>query len=167
MMDSSVVDALKLATKLETDGREYYLRQAARITDRCAKELFETLAGEELKHLNMVRKQYEALTHGKGWIAFAEASAAAAVGALKPFTMLRADLKPDTSDMDALLYGIELENESFALYRGQSEQVTDPAASQMYRYLAGAERAHFDLLMLNYEHMTQTGAWLGMREGCQ
>lgn len=166
MQDNDNLKALQTAARLETDGRAYYLRQAERHDDPCAKELFNTLADQELHHLSMVRKAYDALSMGGKWLAFAEAAKAAPVGPLAPFEMLKRDLQPDANDTDALLNAIQFENESFALYFGESQRVSDPAARQMYQYLAAAERGHFDLLMLNYENMLQVGAWLGTREGC-
>jgi hypothetical protein len=68
-------------------------------------------------------------------------------------------VRPDASDQDALLFALQIENESFNLYRELAQTTDDPNGKRMYGYLANAERGHFELLMLNYEHLSTVGGW--------
>jgi len=67
----------------------------------------------------------------------------------------------EASDTDALLFAMQKENESYELYRKAATETADPAGKEMYQRLASYERVHFDILMLNYEHLVSTGSWRG------
>lgn len=162
MEDKTVLEALKLAAHKEQDARKFYLESAERVKDACGREMFLSLADEEQHHLTMVQRTYESLVGGGGWVEFAEAAAVAEFEPLKARENLKREVGEATSEADALLLAIQLENDSYDLYVKQAEQVSDPAGKQMYRYLAQAERRHFDILMLNYEHLTTTGGFLGL-----
>lgn len=163
MEDKGVLEALKLAAHKEQDARKFYLESAERVKDACGREMFLTLADEEQHHRTMVQRVYESLVGGGGWIEFAEAAAVAEFEPLKKRENLKREVGEATGEADALLLAIQLENDSYDLYTQQAEQVSDPAGKQMYRYLAQAERRHFDILMLNYEHMITTGGFLGLQ----
>jgi rubrerythrin len=162
MEDKSVMEALKLAAHKEQDARKFYLESAERVSDACGRDMFLSLADEELNHLKMVERQYESLAGGEGWVKFAEAAAAKAFKPLKARKSLKQPVDAATSEADALLLAIQMENDSRDLYAEQAKKVTSPAGKQMYRYLAQAEQRHFDLLMLNYEHMITSGGFLGL-----
>ena len=162
MEDKTVLEALKLAAHKEQDARDFYLKSAKRVKDDCGREMFESLADEEMNHLKMVRRTYESLSGGKGWVEFAEAAAATKPKALRGRKSPREQVGARTTETDALLLAIQAENDSFDLYTEQAKRVTDPAGKQMYHYLAQAERRHFDILMLNYESLTTTGGFLGL-----
>lgn len=162
MENKSVMEALKLAAHKEQDARKFYLESAERVQDACGREMFVSLADEELKHLKMVQRQYESLAGGEGWIEFAETAATAEFKPLKRRKSLKKPVEASTSEADALLLAIQMENDSRDLYTQQAKKVTSPAGKQMYRYLAQAEQRHFDILMMNYEHMITTGGFLGL-----
>jgi len=162
MEDKTLLEALKLAAHKEQDAHEFYVKSAKRVEDACGREMFVSLADEELNHLKMVQRQYESLVGGNGWVEFAEAAAAANLKPLKGRKSLKKLVAAGTTEADALLLAIQMENDSFDLYTEQAKRVKSEAGKQMYRYLAQAERRHFDILMLNYEHMTTTGGFLGL-----
>jgi len=164
MEDETILEALKLAAHKEQDARKFYLESAERVKDACGREMFLSLADEEQHHLTMVQRTYESLIGGSGWVEFAEAAAVAEFEPLKARENLKREVGESTGEADALLLAIQLENDSYDLYVQQAERVSDPAGKQMYRYLAQAERRHFDILMLNYEHMITTGGFLGLTE---
>lgn len=159
---NGVYEALQLAATNEQKTREFYLQSAERIDDACAKEMFRTLAAEEEKHLRMVQRQYESLKGGEGWVEFAEKAMTHNFPPLEERVASENPLKPTTSDLDALLFAIQLEHDSYELYRGMIGKTDDPAGKQMFRYLAEAEQRHFDTFMENYRYMTETGGFLGL-----
>jgi rubrerythrin len=70
-------------------------------------------------------------------------------------------IQPDASDMDALLFALQIENDSFDLYAKQAQASQDLNATRMFGFLADAERTHFNLIMLNYESLSSQGGWVG------
>jgi len=164
MQENTVaLQALRQAIRLEQDGYKFYTEAAERTADPSGREMFHSLADDEKLHLRIVQDQYEALSAGKGWVSFLEAMEIKPVGLDKPlFPPEEEAIVPEASDTDALLFALQIENESYELYRKAAAETTDPAGKAMYQFLASQERTHFEILMLNYEHLTSTGSWRGL-----
>jgi rubrerythrin len=172
MQENTVaLQALRQAIRLEQDGYKFYTETAERTADPRGREMFLSLADDEKLHLRIVRDQYEALSAGKGWVSFSEAleRSPELVEGLKPidldkplFPPEEGAVDPKASDTDALLFALQIENESYELYRKAATETADPAGKAMYQFLASQERTHFDILMLNYEHLISAGSWRGL-----
>jgi hypothetical protein len=118
-------------------------------------------------HLRIVRDQYEALSGGKGWISFPETMemGGKSIDLDKPlFPPEKEAISPRASDTDALLFALQIENQSYELYRKAAAETADPAGKKMYQFLASQERTHFDILMLNYEQLVSYGSWRGLQD---
>ena len=161
--------ALEKAIQIEKDGHQFYLQALERTTDAKGQEMFRYLANAEVEHLRIVQKQYDSLKGGKWWLPLVEAPS-------EPLDMertlfpkgreaLEKMVRHDDSDLDALLLALGFEQESYELYRQGYAQTEDPQGKAMYEYLAEMEKGHFEMLMLNYEHLSLTGSWIGLRGG--
>ena len=167
MQENTVaLQALRQAIRLEQDGYKFYAEAAERMADPRGREMFLSLADDEKLHLRIVRDQYEALNAGKGWVSFSEVLDLKPVDLDKPLfppggEAVEKAIAPETSDTDAMLFAMQKENESYELYRKAATETDDPTGKDMYQRLASYERVHFDVLMLNYEHLVSTGSWRG------
>ena len=159
----AVLRALGQALGLEQRGQRFYWEAAERTSDPKGAETFRSLAEDEVLHADVIQRQIDSLEKGEGWkLPKGIVGGYADLG--KPlFPKGKADLekavRPDASDLEALLFALKIENDSFDLYAGQAQAATDPKAKEVYEYLAGAERTHFNLLMTNYEHLSTVGSW--------
>jgi rubrerythrin len=163
--NTGALQALRQAIRLEQDGYKFYTEAAERMADPRGREMFLSLADDEKLHLRIVQDQYEALKGGKKWISFPETMEMEVkpVDLDKPlFPPEKEAISPEASDTDALLFALQIENESYELYRKVAAETADPAGKEMYKFLASQERIHFDILMLNYEHQVSTGSWRGL-----
>ncbi|MFQ5886241.1 MAG: ferritin family protein [Anaerolineae bacterium] len=112
------LDALEKAIRIEKDGRRFYLQAAQRTTDQRGKEIFLSLAHAEGEHLRIVEKQYDSLSKGRGWLALAQATGEVDLG--RPLfppgrEALEKMVRPDDSDLDALLLALGFEIDSYEL----------------------------------------------------
>jgi rubrerythrin len=160
---NAALTALHQAIELELNGQRFYLEAAECTTNPKGAKMFRSLADDEVIHERILRRQLDALTQGEGWVL--------PEGVVEVTTDLAAlifpqsekvcgeALRPDESDLDALLFALQIENESFNLYREMAGKIEDPNGKRMYEYLANAERGHFEQLMLNYEHLSTAGSW--------
>ena len=168
MQENTVaLEALCQAIRLEQDGYKFYAEAAERTADPRGREMFLSLADDEKLHLRIVEDQYEAVTSDEGWVSFPEAMACKPVDLDKPLfppeeEALEKAIDPKASDTDALLFALQIENESYELYRKAATETADPTGKEMYQYLATQERTHFEILMLNYEHLVSAGSWRGL-----
>ncbi len=161
------LQALRQAIRLEQDGYNFYTEAAERTADPRGREMFLSLADDEKLHLRIVQDQYEALSAGQGWVPFSEALELKPVDVDKSLfpperEALEKSIGSEASDAEALLFAIQKENESYELYRKAATETDDPAGKDMYQRLASYEHVHFDILMLNYEHLISTGSWRGL-----
>lgn len=161
--NSAALAALNQAIELEIEGQRFYLKAAECTTNSKGTEMFRSLADDEVIHERILRRQLDALTQGEGWVLPEGVDEVKADLAALIFPdsekVCEETLRPDESDQDALLFALQIENESFNLYREMAEKTKDPNGKRMYEYLADAERGHFERLMLNYEHLSTTGSW--------
>jgi rubrerythrin len=163
--------ALNQAIELEVKGQRFYLEAAECTVNPKGAEMFSSLADDEVIHERILRRQLDALTQGEGWVPVLSVVEGLPEG-IAEVTADLADLifpegekvceetlRPDESDLDALLFALQIENQSFNLYRELAQTTEDPNGKRMYEYLAKAERGHFEQLMLNYEHLSTVGSW--------
>jgi rubrerythrin len=160
---NAALTALNQAIELEVKGHRFYLEAAECITNPKGAEMFRSLADDEVIHERILRRQLDALTQGEGWVwpeGVAEVTANLAALIFPQSEKVCGEaLRPDESDLDALLFALQIENESFNLYREMAQTTDDPNGKRMYEYLAKVERGHFEQLMLNYEHLSTVGSW--------
>jgi rubrerythrin len=171
---NAALTAINQAIELEVKGQRFYLKAAECTINPKGAEMFRSLADDEVIHERILRRQLDALTQGEGWVPVLSAVEGEVEGLPEDVAEIAADLtdlfpavekvcaeavRPDDSDLDALLFGLQIEKESFELYRELAQATEDPNGKRMYEYLAGAERGHFEQLMLNYEYLSTTGSW--------
>jgi rubrerythrin len=160
---NAALTALNQAIELEVKGQRFYLEAAECTANPEGAEMFRSLADDEVIHERILRRQIDALTQGEGWVlpeGVAEVTTDLAALIFPQSEKVCGEaLRPDESDLDALLFALQIENESFNLYREMAQTTEDPNGKHMYEYLASTERGHFERLMLNYEHLSTTGSW--------
>jgi rubrerythrin len=177
---NAALTALHQAIELEIEGQRFYQQAAERTDNPQGAEMFRSLADDEVIHERILRRQFDALEEGEGtcpgrqvqgWmpvLSMVEGLPDGVGEATFDLTsslfpegekMLEKAVQPDASDLDALLFALQIENQSFNLYYKLAQTTDDPNGKRMYEFLADAERGHFEWLMLNYEHLSTTGSW--------
>jgi rubrerythrin len=159
------IDALNEALCNEEEGQAFYLKAAQRTADPKGAAMFRSLADDANMHAEIVQRQLDAFKEGAGW-ALPECVFDCQADLDKPLyprgrEALEDTVRADDSDLDAILFAIKTENDSFSLYSKHAESATDQQARSFYEYLAEEARTHFNLLMLNYESLTSAGGWVG------
>lgn len=157
------IQAIEMGIQLEQDGREFYLKAAKRTSDERGKEMFLALADDEAIHLRILQQQLEALQSEKPANNLPEIEPAGADWDIPLFpkdpTLFEKTVQPEASDIDALIFAIQIEHKSFELYREMATQADNPTTAEMFKWLASVERGHFNQLMLNYESVIHSGHW--------
>jgi rubrerythrin len=162
---NAAVTALQQALELERSGYRFYTRAAERTVDPKGSEMFRSLAGDEVLHQRVIERQIDALSANEGWVLPEGVKDVEVDLAIPLFPKGKVDfekaIQPDASDLDALLFALKIENDSFDLYAKQAKAAQDPNAKRLFEYLVEAERTHFNLLMLNYESLSSNAGWVG------
>lgn len=166
MAQSEVKNAMKVleeAKCLEQQGQTFYRQAAARTKNEKGKELFLSLAQDEVMHENLIQREMLNLIQQGYWVELMETQTPMCDWSQAIFPQGRQGLekavRADADDIDALMTALEMETKSYDMYRREADAAQDPHARQLYGYLATQERNHFDLLMANYESMVKYGGW--------
>ena len=154
---------LKQAMRLEEEGRAFYLQAAETTGDEEGKETFRALADDEQHHLRLIQRQHDALSSENKWTSSPEIKPTH-IDMDKPLfpkgkEALEKAVKAKSRDTDAMLFGLEIENKSYDLYRTAALATTNPLGKAMFEFLAGEERGHFNILMMRYESLAGPVAW--------
>jgi rubrerythrin len=161
-----VLKMLHQALENEIDTRRFYLDTLQKVDDPKGQEMYRFLADEERQHERIIQMQIDALTGGEGWVAPADLPATPLddLDTLfrTPREQLRKRVQPDDRDLDALIIALEMEDNSYEVYRQALQETDDPQGQQVLRYLARAEQHHFDLVMQNYEALLYRQHWSGL-----
>lgn len=154
---------LKQAMEVELEGHRFYTGEALTTRDQTGGEMFATLASEEEKHYDLIKKEFDALTRNEKWVSFPEIKPVK-IDTHKPLfpqgrEALERAINSKSTDWDALLFGFDIEIKSYDLYRKAASEVSAPLGRQMFEFLAAQERGHFDTLMMRYDALFGPVAW--------
>jgi rubrerythrin len=169
--NQAALTVLHQALELEQRGHAFYTQAAERTIDSTGKEMLLSLAGDEVLHQTFIQRQIDSLGQGGSWVLPEDIPEVDAdlSSPLFPEGQVELDadterartIRPDASDLEALLFGLKIENDTFTLYAEQAKKATDPDAKRLYEFLTEAERTHFNLLMANYESLNSRAGWVG------
>lgn len=156
MSDSSAaLEILERAMKVEEEGRKFYEKASETTEDEKGRELFSTLANDEVNHYDLIKKQYDSLKSLGTWADASEVKPPTADISKPLFPLNRAEMEKKitkkTSEWDAILFGLDIEIRSFELYRQAAADTTDSLGKHFYEFLSGEEMGHYTNLITRYE----------------
>ncbi len=144
-----ITDGLMKAIKTEHSGHYFYLNAAKNTEDPQGREVFNSLAAEELEHKEFLLKQYESLM--KSGTANLNVSLGRRRDLSGESPIFSAEIKRRLGDahyeMSALSTGITVERNSMEFYKSEAQAVMNPEVKQFYLQLAEWEEGHLEALM--------------------
>lgn len=148
-----LADGLKTAMKMETDGYHFYLMAANSTGDPKGRQVFETLAEEELGHRKWLAAQYRAVTESGSFNPAVSLGTPADLSGESPVftTELVARAAGAGMEMSALSIGIQLELASIRFYEKLAQEQSDPVARRFFAELAEWESGHYHALLRQQE----------------
>ena len=158
-----VLGALKKGMSTEIWGKRFYEQAVARTESEDGKKVFQSLADEERKHLDVLRGQYAAVTGSNIWVSVEEAVQLA-------FSVSPTDIFPGAesidelipvgaSDEQALEMAMEFEQRGFTLYDGSAKVASSPEEKATWEWLAKAEDSHYAFLQKERDYLRNKGSW--------
>lgn len=145
------------AIKAEKYGHSFYLMAANSTVDPKGKEVFETLAAEELDHARFLQAHYESVMKTGKPSNSASLGRQADLSGTSPIFSdgLRARIKEANFEMTSLSIGIQLEHEAMQYYRVQAELSKDPEINKMFSFLSDWEAGHYKALLKQFEMLKE------------
>jgi rubrerythrin len=150
-----LTEALQKAAMAEREGHSFYLMAAGNSQDPKGRQVFETLAREEMDHLHFLKEHYNAVIATGKLSPTAQLGNRADLGISSPiFTeAIKLRIRDAHFEMTALAVGIQLERDAMDFYQRQASLVTDPAAKKFFLELAAWESGHYHALLKQQEEL--------------
>lgn len=152
-----LAEGLLNAIKAESYGHSFYLMAARSTEDEKGREVFETLACEELEHMRFLKEQYgSVLKTGLPNKSLKLGSQVDLSGKSPIFSdKLKMRIKDANFEMTSLSIGIQLEHDAMKYYQKQAEAVDDPTMENFYAKLAEWEAGHHQALLRQQEELKE------------
>ncbi len=172
MADTPDLEALQIAVKTEEDGHEFYLKAVERSSIDLAKQTFQSLADQELDHIDVIKKFYEKLRKG---VTIDEVDELIKGGAKQHdelgtiFTSsiknVRDKVQPTTEDKEVYQTAIDLEVNAMDFYKKMKAETKDESACKFYSFLYDMEYWHHKVLDNSLTYLENPADWFHLQEG--
>ena len=148
---TSLPEAFKTALEMEQRGHDYYLSSAERLKDPVLASVMEALASDELQHLSLIRRYYEALERSEHWPTPTAETEAPVEARQRIDEILRGSVgavSPDDSYLEIYQHAHDLELGARDYYRGLGAETDDATLGKFFHFLATVEQTHLDMLSM-------------------
>lgn len=164
---SKTLEALKLAVRMEIDGKEFYLKSSQNSRNDLGRQLFQSLAAEEDLHRLKFEEIYQALSSRKDWpVVDFQPDKGKHLRTLfaRATREIGTKVKSSTSELDAIKTAMDMENQSYDLYEGRAKHSDFTGEKEFFNTVAGEERGHYLIILDYYEYLTAPAAWFVKQE---
>ncbi len=144
----SAANGLAIAIQTEIEGYEFYKLAAQKSKDDGAREMFQSLARDEVEHRRLLEEQYKSIIKGKGFKVPGKPSKSRFKLKSPVFSKRFLNSKKNKHfEMSALSVGILLEQNAIDFFRKQHMQARDMKAKKLFKGLADWEGEHLRALL--------------------
>ncbi len=147
MPNQTTIDILKEAILLERRGQAFYAKVAQHSSDPDVREFFQTMAQEEIRHVEILENQFAAYVQNQQFLEIpAEVRDITPVAASVLTRDVREKIAAADFEAAAISAAILMEERAVALYSKRAEEAMDPSEETLYQWLADWERGHLSFL---------------------
>ncbi|MBI0584579.1 MAG: ferritin family protein [Methanomassiliicoccus sp.] len=153
---------LAAAIRVETFGRDFYLRMSECIRDKEGKLILKSLARDEKEHRAWLLRQVDRIFPGKDVETIRPDSRYASVVPQRLFPELpEGACLPPKDEIKAVEMGIEVEKASVSMYEEVAGLTQDLELKLLMQRLAQWEKGHQKILEDNLAYLKRGGSWYG------
>ena len=161
------LEGLKIAVRMEIDGKEYYLKASQKSSNELGKRLLASLAKEEDIHRQKFEEIYDAIRNKKAWpvtdfqpdrvrrLRTVFATAIEEIGT---------NIKTPDTELDDVQTAMDMENKTYDFYESRSKGADYDAERHFYEIVAAEERQHHLVLLDYYEYLKDPVGWFVKKE---
>ncbi len=157
-MDDELSEVIQLARKMELDGIEFYTDAARKSANPQAQRLFDSFAGDEKRHLEIVEK----IAQGIG--VNVEDMSMPRDEIRTVFGRADAEISPQqeasADELTAIEIALGMEKDSYDLYKGRADAETDAVRKALFERLAEEENQHYEILENTRQYLTDNNKWV-------
>jgi rubrerythrin len=159
---SEILEPLRIALKLEMEGKQFFLEAAASTKSKIARQTFEFLAKEEDKHIEHIQKMCESVegTQGKELLDAGESDADSKLTDFNSrLAKIRDEFKGSSDDSTAYNMALKFENGAEEFYEKMMNESHDPRVKKFYKWLIEEESMHSRLLKSCLKFVEDPASW--------
>ena len=153
-----IKEALKTAIQMERDGHDFYRKAASQTSSEMGEKVFNSLAEDEIVHLNTFQKIFEENIGKQEWDALVNSSNKYANLPVFPKD-LKGDGGADTNELDALNMAMKAESEAIEFYTKMLGGIEDEDVRKIISEIIEQEKSHYLILEEEFNHLSNTGYW--------
>ncbi len=152
----NVSRGIEISLKVERKGRSFYARNAKKIQNIEIKRFIEFLAGEEDKHIALLKELKESLKKWRTWIDASENPKILhrVLEDLRVFKGKTGREVREAGDVTIVLNALKTEKDLIEFYEKFARHIKDSGGKRFFLRLADWERTHYQLLEGIYESIT-------------
>ena len=166
--DDRALQMLSTAMEMEKKGEAFYEKAMNECKTEPGKEIFSMLMADELVHMGRIQKIYDYLNAGQDWSDEWESTKIDARGLGKLFKKMTdkhgQNIKADSTDLDALDVGIDLELKALKYYEGHLTRAADPLERNFLKQMIVEERGHYNALSDMKFYLIDPVSWFQDKE---
>jgi rubrerythrin len=153
-------DAILTAIQMEKDGYSFYMKAAAQTNSDMGRSIFQSLASDEQRHLDVFQKMFENKVSQTEWKNLVESSKKYAKIPIFPTDLKDAPgIDADSTELDALRMAMDSEKEAIEYYDKIKEKIEDKDVKNVIDEIIDQEKNHYSLLENEFNHINSTGYW--------
>ncbi len=154
---------LAAALEKEEKGRDFYKDAAEKCVNQLGREFFRILMAEEGVHIRRIKDIYSSLTGASKWTdkwkAMAFENEDLHKLTRKRCVELGSRVKGDSSDIEALNIGLQMEQGAINFYEDQLDKSTDSLEKEFITIMIAEERNHYAALSDMKLYFTDPESW--------
>ncbi len=159
---NEILEPLRIALKLEKEGKQFFLDAAGSTRSKIARQTFEFLAKEEDKHIDHIQKMCESVEGSQGKDLL-DAGVSDADRKLAEFNArlakLRDEFRGSSDDSTAYNMALKFENGAEEFYDRMMKESSDPRVKKFYKWLIEEESMHSRLLKSCLKFVEDPAVW--------
>ena len=146
MSTANPLDILKSALLLEIRGQAFYKKAAQQAESQAVKDFFETMAAEEVRHVQILSDQYKAVKAKGQFIAPSIEGTPTEVAENVLADSLKTRISAAGFESAAISAAMGMEERAIKLYAQRAAEADDPEEQRLYKWLAEWEGKHLEYL---------------------
>ena len=156
---TDVFEAIKAAIQMEKDGYSFYKKAAAQTTNEMGQSLFESIANDELIHLEVFQTLFNDTLDSDEWDKLVNSSKKYETVNIFPKDLKETSVNTNVDELDALRIAMESEQTAIDYYSKILQATNDPNIKKVIDIIIDQEKKHYLILEGEFTHLSSTGYW--------
>ncbi|MDZ7263301.1 MAG: ferritin family protein [candidate division KSB1 bacterium] len=146
MINEQALDIIKGAILLERKGKAFYEVTARNTSSEAVREVFETMAAEEGKHIDILSRHYESLVRAGKLSKLSYDKTPDAISNTVLSQKIREQITAASYEAGAITAAMAMEDNAVRFYSQRAQATQDSLEKELFDWLANWEKTHLQFL---------------------